>query len=57
MRTSLVRMEKRNISILAGLIAVVVSTAALSVLLTHRAHADDHDHGTPLAGALGAAPG
>src|SRR6266513_2011211 len=41
MRTPLVRMEKRNISILAGLIAVVLATSALSILLTRRAHADD----------------
>src|ERR1041385_9106923 len=41
MRTSLVRMEKRNLSLLAGLIAVVLATSALSVLLTHRVQADD----------------
>ena len=41
MRTSLVRMEKRNVSILAGLVAVVIATSALSVLLTHRVQADD----------------
>lgn len=34
-------MEKRNISILAGLITIVIVTSALSILLTHRAHADD----------------
>jgi hypothetical protein len=34
-------MEKRNVSILAGLIALVVACSALSVFLTHRAHADD----------------
>src|ERR1051326_6884593 len=41
MRTPLVRMEKRNISILAALIAVVIATSGLSILLTRRAHADD----------------
>ncbi|HYU25263.1 MAG TPA: MG2 domain-containing protein, partial [Thermoanaerobaculia bacterium] len=41
MRTPLVRMEKRNISILAGLITIVIVTSALSILLTHRAHGDD----------------
>lgn len=34
-------MEKRNVSILAGLIAVLVATSALSLFLTHRADADD----------------
>jgi uncharacterized protein YfaS (alpha-2-macroglobulin family) len=34
-------MEKRNVSLLAGLIAVVLATSALSVLLTHRVQADD----------------
>jgi uncharacterized protein YfaS (alpha-2-macroglobulin family) len=34
-------MEKRNISILAALIAVVIATSGLSILLTRRAHADD----------------
>src|ERR1051326_5915507 len=41
MRTPLVRMEKRNISILAALRAVVIATSGLSILLTRRAHADD----------------
>ena len=37
MRTPLVRMEKRNISILAGLITIVIVTSALSILLTELA--------------------
>src|ERR1043166_9768062 len=41
MRTPLVRMEKRNISILAALIAIVLATSAASILLPRRAHADD----------------
>jgi alpha-2-macroglobulin len=43
MRAPLVRMEKRNVSILAGLVALVVASSGLSILLTHRAHADDAD--------------
>src|ERR1051325_2516243 len=41
MRTPLVRMEKRNVSILAGLLALVVASGALSLLLGRRAHAED----------------
>jgi uncharacterized protein YfaS (alpha-2-macroglobulin family) len=34
-------MEKRNVSILAGLLALVVASGALSLLLGRRAHAED----------------
>lgn len=34
-------MEKRTISILAALVALVVASGAFSILLTHRAHAED----------------
>src|SRR4029078_11010870 len=33
--------EKRNVSILAGLLALVVASGALSLLLGRRAHAED----------------
>src|SRR6185436_18823147 len=41
MRTSPVRMENRNVKLLAGLIALLVASSALSVFLGRGAHADD----------------